>query len=428
MKKFYSTAIAVLCALGASAAINASQPRIADFSGLRHNITEKLNNIEAVADGQSFDYIELKKISSRAEDEAPQSIAGKYYINIGDIFFDTSVGDVLEVATIQQDGNKITITCDFLPTPIGGVYDAATGTISFSKIKLGKIEIPVSETEKKEYYLQIEPFTGVQQDGPVTENFTVKYDAKYNLIQFPAFHGFCWNLYTDSRYGIFDGYLDVLLVYDIEAYGNWTYMGAGLFSDNNMAAAFLKEPIPPYYVDVYKSNVFPDYFKVMDPWKGVYEGLGFKGSSPSIYLDAEDHDNVMLDAVTTGISFKSDGEFVVFNQGWYNEYILKDPSATEAFTTLTKENDMLVFTFEPLSLMLMGLDSNKFYYAGDENNESTLVVAAGSDENSGVSDVAVDANAPVEYFNLQGVRIDKPAAGQIVIKRQGAKVTKTIVR
>ncbi|MDE6371674.1 MAG: hypothetical protein K2K92_09325 [Duncaniella sp.] len=41
---------------------------------------------------------------------------------------------------------------------------------------------------------------------------------------------------------------------------------------------------------------------------------------------------------------------------------------------------------------------------------------------------AADENAPVEYYNLQGVRINEPAAGQIVIRRQGAKVTKMVVR
>ncbi len=39
-----------------------------------------------------------------------------------------------------------------------------------------------------------------------------------------------------------------------------------------------------------------------------------------------------------------------------------------------------------------------------------------------------DVNAPVEYFNLQGVRVANPEAGQLVIKRQGSTVTKIVVR
>lgn len=42
-----------------------------------------------------------------------------------------------------------------------------------------------------------------------------------------------------------------------------------------------------------------------------------------------------------------------------------------------------------------------------------------------VEDVEAD-NAPVEYYNLMGVKIAEPVKGQIYIERQGAKVTKKI--
>lgn len=52
-----------------------------------------------------------------------------------------------------------------------------------------------------------------------------------------------------------------------------------------------------------------------------------------------------------------------------------------------------------------------------------------NDGNSGIADITADnENAPVEYFNLQGMRISEPAAGQIVIRRQGTKTTKMLVK
>lgn len=48
---------------------------------------------------------------------------------------------------------------------------------------------------------------------------------------------------------------------------------------------------------------------------------------------------------------------------------------------------------------------------------------------SGINAIApdyVDENAPVEYYNLQGIRIANPAEGQIVIRRQGTKSEKII--
>ena len=50
---------------------------------------------------------------------------------------------------------------------------------------------------------------------------------------------------------------------------------------------------------------------------------------------------------------------------------------------------------------------------------------------AGVQNVAVDRvdeNAPVEYFNLQGIRVVNPEAGQLLIKKQGAKTQKVVIR
>lgn len=43
-----------------------------------------------------------------------------------------------------------------------------------------------------------------------------------------------------------------------------------------------------------------------------------------------------------------------------------------------------------------------------------------------IEDINADENAPVEYYNLQGMRINEPAAGQVVIRRQGSKVSKIV--
>ncbi len=39
-----------------------------------------------------------------------------------------------------------------------------------------------------------------------------------------------------------------------------------------------------------------------------------------------------------------------------------------------------------------------------------------------------EAYAPAEYFNLQGIRVANPRAGELVIERRGSKVTKTIIK
>lgn len=50
-------------------------------------------------------------------------------------------------------------------------------------------------------------------------------------------------------------------------------------------------------------------------------------------------------------------------------------------------------------------------------------------QTTGVEDItADDDNAPVEYYNLQGIRVIHPAKGQIYIVRQGEKVSKQLMK
>lgn len=56
-----------------------------------------------------------------------------------------------------------------------------------------------------------------------------------------------------------------------------------------------------------------------------------------------------------------------------------------------------------------------------------LRISYTEDDGAGIGSLNEDnGNLPVEYYNLNGVRIDRPIPGQICIRRQGATVTKII--
>ena len=73
-----------------------------------------------------------------------------------------------------------------------------------------------------------------------------------------------------------------------------------------------------------------------------------------------------------------------------------------------------------------------------ENATFTMVYTPGSHTDgklrvtalvpTGIENVGADVEGAVEYFNLQGMRISEPVKGQVVIRRQGAKVEKIAVR
>lgn len=58
-----------------------------------------------------------------------------------------------------------------------------------------------------------------------------------------------------------------------------------------------------------------------------------------------------------------------------------------------------------------------------------LISEPGFTGQNAVSDIVNDnADAPVRYFNLQGIEVNEPAAGTLVIRRQGTQASKVLVR
>ena len=61
----------------------------------------------------------------------------------------------------------------------------------------------------------------------------------------------------------------------------------------------------------------------------------------------------------------------------------------------------------------------------DCSDTVTILLPENITEPSALGTITADENAPVEYFNLQGIRIDNPESG-LYIRRQGNTVTKVI--
>ena len=72
------------------------------------------------------------------------------------------------------------------------------------------------------------------------------------------------------------------------------------------------------------------------------------------------------------------------------------------------------------------IDSNGNFLGFFEYNVDGKIITGFRLDGSGVKDVAVDANAHVEYYNLQGVRVAEPTNG-IYIRRQGNTASKVLV-
>lgn len=109
-----------------------------------------------------------------------------------------------------------------------------------------------------------------------------------------------------------------------------------------------------------------------------------------------------------------------------NSFAPVEFSATVAGGKTTLTNEACFITVPPVE----GLTTNYSWFAILQDNVLTLdfAIPGLSGVESGIEETVVgDENAPVEYYNLQGVRVENPTAG-LYIKRQGNKATKVLVK
>ena len=98
-------------------------------------------------------------------------------------------------------------------------------------------------------------------------------------------------------------------------------------------------------------------------------------------------------------------------------------STLNAISTETGSYTNGVWT--PSAARASNVESVVFKSSGKPTIKTINVVTSGVYDS--VDDIVIDENAPVEYYNLQGVRVDNPENG-IYIRRQGSKVSKVLVK
>lgn len=124
----------------------------------------------------------------------------------------------------------------------------------------------------------------------------------------------------------------------------------------------------------------------------------------------------------------------------YNEEEIKVVASVEGLDVEFEE-----YVAKPANVPALAANENKTFSGNlkaqheelkNKNNKPnvTLTATAGDkqlftvtkapDTTTGIEDVTVDSEAPVEYFNLQGLRVAQPEAGRLYIKRQGDKAVK----
>lgn len=202
----------------------------------------------------------------------------------------------------------------------------------------------------------------------------------------------------------------------------WRSLGNATVTSDIFEDLFNEEP-SVYECEMQEKIGEPGIYRLVNAFTSAYP-LNTPGDYDTefnhyLIIDATNPSSIVLAEQFTGNNFGG-GYFVLMSKAAY--YLsIGQPYGADDVATLEDG----VISFPANSLMVWCADwealggQNNALYSVNEDGLTNINLPI----ETGVSDI-VNSEAPETFYNLQGIRIATPKAGEIVIVRQGDKVTK----
>lgn len=283
-------------------------------------------------------------------------------------------------------------------------------------------------------FSEIDALVGTYEDGVISFN-------RIDLIGLPN------PSKKDSFYGPLLGYENIMTnipVAEIDM-NEWNIIGDAEYSDGWIAPLYYEKPGEVFYSVKVAQNK-KDYNKVLliDPYgaNSPFAGVNLNKTAPGyIEMDKANPDVVVCTPrLYSGYTDNKNGNYYNYNTEGYLYYLngLSFDTILERLIAYDAESSWYDPTTKTIYIYncIFGTESDKTgTYTWIDGNQQPVVMESviklpsnWDDSGAGVEGITVDENAPVKYFNLQGVEVANPEAGQLVIKKQGSKAEKMIVR
>ena len=214
--------------------------------------------------------------------------------------------------------------------------------------------------------------------------------------------------------------------------------------------------LAPSEVDVMVSNDGKEYV-VMNPYKGAWgtylQSTGFaKGEDGYLVINVENPDCVLLRTLVPSGCYQDErqsetdpeswSEMYFFNMEGYRVYVQgydtdavweEFVGADAPISTYDRETGKIEILNVYFGIPTAPLSPYGFGYYATPGDSSSWVSYEQSFtlqlSTAGVNDIIGDSeNVAKRYFNLQGIEVANPAAGELVIVKEGNKTSKTIIR
>ncbi len=213
---------------------------------------------------------------------------------------------------------------------------------------------------------------------------------------------------------------------------DWRATGTAEFPDAILTTVY-QEAVPQLLTcEVEESVSQPGRYRLVNPyaghsWAQAYDDFVINHEhNHYIYINACNPTQVYVEAAPLGIN--TDGEAMLYSlAGLYAESGQAAYAQQQGyFGKLTEEEGEKIISMPDGSLMFA---ESKYEHGTYFNvGQDFLVVVKPGQGAVEEIEATGEAYAPAEYFNLQGIRVANPRAGELVIERRGSKVTKTIIK
>lgn len=207
---------------------------------------------------------------------------------------------------------------------------------------------------------------------------------------------------------------------------NWEDCGSATLTEGMLCEFFSDVNPEDLTCKLQRHKTTANYFRLVNPFAGHSYLGGFAenhdGHNHYIYINDSGIGEYYFEASPVGLNIPGYGQVAIW--GWAERYaqngLYKEAHENGLFGT--RQNDVITL---PDGYQLMGFSA---YNGGQLMSAGTGVKIRLDITNSGIdSAVSADDAANAEYFNLQGVRVDKPSAG-LYIRRCGTRTDKVFVR
>lgn len=200
----------------------------------------------------------------------------------------------------------------------------------------------------------------------------------------------------------------------------WESMGMGRFLEGFLEPVFYNEYVPvEKEVEIMKNTRVEGVYKVNKAYDSP--------TSQDLVIDARQPDFVRVEEQNTGVNSSNGWIYVlsVSTNGPFTDYEgMVEYNPDYADRNITMDENGIYFPKDSMLLYFPMTGDLSAYTIPNAVDSYVLFPGA-----SGIGSIANESEtAPAEYYNLQGMRLTSPEAGQLVIVREGSKTRKMIYR